>query len=129
MKKLLLIIALTTLCCSCMQDYEEQIFCTVNLEAKVSDGTEFVSIVIDNSVKGNFFQNLNTGEVYELPTFINNACTMKILKGVYIFAFDGTALMSDGTQKTVRCSAHRSPNDSVNLVKDTETLEFEIMVL
>lgn len=111
---------------SCMEKSDD-IFSTVTLNTVLSSGEVPVSIKIDSRQAGNFFQNINTGEDYEYPLFVNGSCTMRVQKGVYILAFDGTATMADGTQKTVRCSEHRSPNSSVNLIKDTETLELSLI--
>ena len=90
---------------------------------------ELVSIRVDNSLKGNFFRNLNTGEEYSYPLFVNGSCALKVLKGVYIFAFDGTATLPDGSTCRVRCYEHRSPNDSVNILDDDVELTFELLKL
>lgn len=106
----------------------EDIYSVVKLKASAGD-VELVTIKVDNSVEGNYFRNLNTGEDYEYPLFTNGSCTLRVLKGVYIFAFDGTATMPDGTTRRVRCYSHRSPNDSVNILDDELTLEFDLLLL
>lgn len=75
------------------------------------------------------FRNLNTGEEYSYPLFVNGSCALKVLKGVYIFAFDGTATLPDGSTCRVRCYEHRSPNDSVNILDDDVELTFELLKL
>lgn len=106
----------------------EDMYSVVTLKA-VAGEIGLVAIRVDNSLDGNFFRNLNTGEEYEYPLFTNGSCTLRVLKGVYIFAFDGSATLSDGTVKKVRCYAHRSPNDSVNILEDELTLEFDLLML
>ena len=88
-----------------------------------------MSIRVDNSLKGKFFRNLKTGEEYSYPLFVNGSCALKVLKGVYIFAFDGTATLPDGSTCRVRCYEHRSPNDSVNILDDDVELTFELLKL
>ena len=104
------------------------IYSNVTLNA-ACEGLELVSIRVDNSLKGNFFRNLNTGEEYPYPLFVNGSCALKVLKGVYIFAFDGTATLPDGSTCRVRCYEHRSPNDSVNILDDDVELTFELLKL
>lgn len=105
----------------------EEIYSTVRLNA-VSEEKP-IAINIDQSLKGNFFRNLNTGEEYTYPVLVGGSCTMRVLKGVYIFAFDGTATMEDGSTRKVRCYQHRSPNDSVNILADKEEINFDLMLL
>lgn len=126
MKRLAIFLAALLAAVSCVEKTDD-IFSTVTLNTVLSDGEVPVSIKIDSRQDGNFFQNINTGEDYEYPLFVNGSCTMRVQKGVYILGFDGTATMADGTQKTVRCSEHRSPNSSVNLIEDTEVLELNLI--
>lgn len=124
---LTIVLLLIPLVISCGRGVDE-IYSTVTLNAVCGD-MQLVSIRVDNSLKGNFFQNLNTGEEYTYPLFVNGNCTLKVLKGVYIFAFDGTATLPDGSTCRVRCYEHRSPNDSVNILDDDVELIFELLKL
>ena len=126
-KVLIILSLLLQLVLSCERGVDE-IYSTVTLNAVCGD-MNLVSIRVDNTQKGNFFRNLNTGEEYSYPMFVNGTCTLKILKGVYIFAFDGTATLPDGSTCRVRCYEHRSPNDSVNILDDSEDLTFELLKL
>ena len=126
-KGLLLILMLFPLAISCGRSVDG-IYSNVTLNAACGD-MNLVSIRVDNSLKGNFFRNLNTGEEYPYPLFVNGNCTLKVLKGVYIFAFDGTATLPDGSSCRVRCYEHRSPNDSVNILEDDVELTFELLKL
>ena len=112
---------------SCGQGVDD-IYSNVTLNA-VCEGVELVSIRVDNSLKGNFFRNLNTGEEYPYPRFVNGSCVLKVLKGVYIFAFDGSATLPDGSVCRVRCYEHRSPNESVNILDNDVELTFELLKL
>lgn len=126
-KGLIILSLLLPLVLSCGRGIDE-IYSTVTLNAVCGD-MNLVSIRVDNSQKGNFFRNLNTGEEYSYPMFVNGNCTLKILKGVYIFAFDGTATLPDGSTCRVRCYEHRSPNDSVNILDDSVELTVELLKL
>lgn len=126
-KGLIILSLLLQLVLSCERGVDE-IYSTVTLNAVCGD-MNLVSIRVDNTQKGNFFRNLNTGEEYSYPMFVNGTCTLKILKGVYIFAFDGIATLPDGSTCRVRCYEHRSPNDSVNILDDSEDLTFELLKL
>ena len=126
-KGLIILSLLLPLVLSCGRGIDD-IYSTVTLNAVCGD-MDLVSIRVDNSQKGNFFRNLNTGEEYSYPMFVNGGCTLKILKGVYIFAFDGTATLPDGSTCRVRCYEHRSPNDSVNILDDDVEITFELLKL
>ena len=54
---------------------------------------------------------------------------MESVQGVYIFAFDGTATLTDGSTRRVRCYEHRSPNDSVNIIDDDVEITIELLPL
>ena len=68
--KLLIILLLLPLAFSCRQNVDN-IYSTVTLNA-VCDGLQMPAIRVDNSVKGNFFSNLNTGEKYDYPLQFTN---------------------------------------------------------
>ena len=125
--KVFLILLLFPLMLSCGQNVED-VYSNVTLNA-VGGDMQLPAIRVDNSVKGNYFSNLNTGEKYDYPLFVNGKCTLKVLKGVYIFAFDGTATLTDGSIRRVRCYEHRSPNDSVNILDDDVEITFELLSL
>ena len=127
LKGLIMVSLLLPLVFSCGRSVDG-IYSNVTLNA-TCEGLELVSIRVDNSLKGNFFRNLNTGEEYSYPLFVNGSCALKVLKGVYIFAFDGTATLPDGSTCRVRCYEHRSPNDSVNILDDDVELTFELLKL
>ena len=112
---------------SCGQNVDD-IYSNVTLNTVCGD-MQLPAIRVDNSVKGNFFSNLNTGERHDYPLFVNGKCTLKVLKGVYIFAFDGTATLTDGSTRRVRCYEHRSPNDSVNIIDGDVEITVELLPL
>ena len=88
-----------------------------------------MTVSVDNSLKGNFFQNLNTGEKYNYPLLSGGQTQIKVLKGVYIFAFDGIATLDDGTKRHVRCYEHRSPTNSLNILDDKMSITLNLMLL
>jgi len=126
---ILLVSALLTAPCSCTKNADQDIYCDVTLQAVLPDGGDIITLEVDMSVKGNFFRNLNTQQDYDYPIFANNKCTLRVLKGVYILAFDGKALLSDGSYRTVRCSQYTAPADAVTLLEDSQTLELDLTIL
>ena len=115
--------------CSCTKDVEENILCTVTLHASLPDGSQIVSMTVDPTMPGNMFRNLNTGINYTFPVFVNNACSLQVQKGVYLIAFDAQAMLKDGSMRNVRFTAWKNPLSAVSLLKDTELLEIELILL
>lgn len=113
---------------SCKKEDSSNVFSTLTLKVQCEE-LNIMTIAIDNSLKGNFFQNLNTGEKYNYPLLSGGLTQIKVLKGVYIFAFDGTATLDDGTKRQVRCYEHRSPTNSVNVLDDHMSITLNLMVL
>lgn len=107
----------------------EEIFCDVTLEVSVKGSPDYVSIVIDPSLKGNMFRNLNTAQDYPMPAIVGGTASMRVLKGLYMIAFDGKITLTDGTVRTVRFSAHNSPDKAVYLLGDSETISLELTML
>lgn len=128
MNKTVTIICLLITAIGCNKTSNDDIFSTVTLVAHC-DEAKLISIRVDNTVKGNYFQNLNNGLKYDFPYFTNGKCTIKVLKGVYIVAFDGEAILEDGRTRKVRCYEHRSPNDSINILEGQAELTFNLMLL
>ena len=55
--------------------------CTLTLQAELSDGRVPVSITVDPALPGNRFRNLNSGQSYPFPTFVNNSGVLEVLRG------------------------------------------------
>ena len=70
LKGLIMVSLLLPLVFSCGRSVDG-IYSNVTLNA-ACEGLELVSIRVDNSLKGNFFRNLNTGEEYSYPLFVNS---------------------------------------------------------
>ncbi len=128
MRKSLLILVLFVLS-ACTKTGSDDLFCHVTLRVSPVQEETVVALNIDNTLAGNFFQNLNTGEKYNYPMFVNGKCEMTVLKGVYVLSFDGTAAFADGTGRRVRCTEHNSPNTAVQLLEDQCELTLELLVL
>ena len=101
MKKALILCCLLFLT-ACTKAVQEKMMCTLTLQTELSDGRVPVSITVDPALPGNRFRNLNTGQSYPFPTFVNNSGVLEVLKGVYVVSFDGDALFQDGSHATVR---------------------------
>ena len=123
MKKLALILSLLVLV-SCTK---QNLFCRVTLQ--VESEQPIVALTVDNSLTGNYFRNLNTGETYPFPVFVNGKCEEQVLKGVYVLAFDGVAAYADGTARRVRSAQYATMLDAVTLTGDNVTVTLKLLDL
>ena len=123
MKKLALILSLLVLV-SCTK---QNLFCRVTLQ--VESEQPIVALTVDNSLTGNYFRNLNTGETYPFPVFVNGKCEVQVLKGVYVLAFDGVAAYADGTARRVRSAQYATMLDAVTLTGDNVTVTLKLLDL
>ena len=122
------------LCCfvlltACTKAVEEKMMCTLALQAELPDMRVPVSITVDPTLPGNQFRNLNTGQSYPFPTFVNNKGAMEVLKGVYQVAFDGEALFQDGSRATVRFTEWSTPSSAITLMEDRQEIVLKLMVI
>ena len=123
MKKFALILPLLVLV-SCSR---QNLFCRVTLQ--VDSAQPVVALTVDNSLEGNYFRNLNTGETYPFPVFVNGKCELQVLKGVYVLAFDGLAAYADGTARRVRSAQYATMLDAVTLTADEATVTLKLLEL
>ena len=123
MKKFALILSLLVLA-SCSR---QNLFCRVTLQ--VDSAQPVVALTVDNSLEGNYFRNLNTGETYPFPVFVNGKCELQVLKGVYVLAFDGLAAYADGTARRVRSAQYATMLDAVTLTADEATVTLKLLEL
>lgn len=128
MKKALILCCLILLT-ACTKAVQEKMMCTLALQTELSDGRVPVSITVDPALPGNQFRNLNTGQSYAFPTFVNNKGAMEVLKGVYMVAFDGEALFQDGSRATVRFSEWSTPSSAITLMEDRQEIVLKLVVL
>ncbi len=123
MRKLIVILSLLSLV-SCSR---ENLCCKVTL---LLDSEEpIVALTVDNSLPGNYFRNLNTGETYDYPAFVNGRCEVEVLKGVYVLAFDGVAAFSDGSARQVRMAEYASSLKAVSLTADQAEVKLKLLEL
>lgn len=115
------------LSCGCRKS--QDVFSELCLTLSMPDGAEMLSMSVDMSQKGNFFRNLNNLQEYEFPLFVAGEGRMRVQKGMYILAFDAKARMADGSERKVRCAAHASPSHAVSVLKASETLELELIII
>ena len=123
MKKFALILSLLVLV-SCTK---QNLFCRVTLQ--VESEQPIVALTVDNNLAGNYFRNLNTGETYPFPVFVNGKCEVQVLKGVYVLAFDGVAAYADGTARRVRSAQYATMLDAVTLTGDNVTVTLKLLDL
>ena len=123
MKKFALILPLLVLV-SCSR---QNLFCRVTLQ--VDSAQPVVALTVDNRLEGNYFRNLNTGETYPFPVFVNGKCELQVLKGVYVLAFDGLAAYADGTARRVRSAQYATMLDAVTLTADEATVTLKLLEL
>lgn len=123
------ILLLALLAVSCGKVEQEDLLCTVTVECTFPDGANAITLEVDSAPAGNYFRNMNTLEDFPIPTIVNNRCTMRVLKGAYLVAFDGTATFADGTVRNVRCAGHSVPAQCVELLTDEASLTLELVYL
>lgn len=123
MKKFALILSLLVLV-SCTK---QNLFCRVTLQ--VESEHPMVALTVDNTLAGNYFRNLNTGETYPFPVFVNGKCELQVLKGVYVLAFDGVAAYADGSAHRVRSAQYATMLDAVTLTGDNATVTLKLLDL
>ena len=126
MKRLLGITALLLLITGCTR---ESIWCDLVLQARMPDGESIVMLTVDPSLDGNFLRNVNTLETYDIPAFINGTARLRVLKGLYVLAFDGVAELEDGREKKVRFAGHTTEANAFQALEDDVTLPLTLVVL
>ncbi len=114
---------------SCVKNAGQDIYCEVTLAASLPSGQDIVALKVDNTQPGNYFRNLNTGQEYDFPIFVDGKCRMKVLKGVYLVSFDGVAALPDGSARRVRSAEYSASLYAVNLLGDQEELPIHLIVL
>lgn len=122
------LLSLFALFCGCKKQSDD-IYTTVLLKAQMPDGRNIVRMEVDETLAGTFIRNLNTRMDYDFPLFVNGEGTVKLLKGVYLIAFDATATFADGKSKRVRYSGSSSPAKALNLLGDNEVVVLKLMEL
>jgi len=127
--KRILNILLLLVCTACTKNAGQEIYCDLTLELSLPSGAQVAALAVDNAGPGNFFRNLNTGEEYNFPVFVNGKCRMKVLKGVYVLGFDALAGLADGTGLRVRSAEYTTMLYAVSLVEDTQTLTLNLLEL
>lgn len=129
MKRLIILTTALLCLCACVRDTDMDLYVNVSMRTVLPGGEEIRSMRIDMSDGGNYFRNLNTGQEYEFPTFTDGQADMKVLKGVYTYAFDAIAQLHDGKWISVRCAEHNAPAKAVSLLEDNSVMEINLMEL
>ena len=127
--KRILNILLLLVCMACTKNAGQEIYCDLTLELSLPSGAQIAALTVDNAGAGNYFRNLNTGEEYDFPVFVNGKCRMRVLKGVYVLGFDALAGLADGTGLRVRSAEHTTMLYAVSLVEDTDTVTLNLLEL
>lgn len=128
MRKVLAII-LVLCVASCVKVIPGDVTCHLTLQAQLLSGENIVALQVDNSLPGNLIKNINTGETYPIPLFVNGQCELDVLKGVYIVSFDGVAALSSGKGYKVRCTEHATILTAVSLVEDSSNVTLKLQVM
>lgn len=127
--RIILLLLAASLITGCGKEGISEIYTDVTIILDMPDGSGIVSLAIDNTVEGNFLRNMNTLREYNFPVFTSNTATIRLLKGIYVIGFDGTAILSDGTVRTVRSAQYHYPEKAVILTGGNETLTLKLTVL
>ena len=126
MKKILGITVFLLLAAGCTR---ENIWCDLVLQAQIPDGGKIVMMTVDPALDGNYLRNINTLETYDIPVFVNGTARVKVLKGLYVLAFDATAELESGQEKKVRFSGHTTEANAFSALEDEVTLPLTLIVL
>jgi len=129
MKRIVVILMLLVVAAGCSKPVEDNIYCDVTLRLSLPGGKEVASMTVNPALRGNMFKNINTGINYPYPEFVGDVCKMTVQKGVYMIAFDGDVVYSDGTSGLVRFTGYNSLSNVRNLLEDEETVELSVIVL
>lgn len=114
---------------ACSDDNPDNNYTNVEMKVALPSGEQIVLLTPDNGNAGTFLRNVNNYFEYEIPVFVDNRATMRIEKGVYIMAFDGSATMADGTIRRVRMTAHSVMRDAIELTSDNESITLPLSFL
>lgn len=115
--------------CSCGKDSEDNPFTMVSMQAQMPDGSKILRMKVDTTLESSFIKNLNTQMDFDFPLFVNGEATVKLLKGVYLIAFDATATLSDGKSRRVRYAGNNSPDRAAVFLGDKEVIILKLMEL
>lgn len=129
MKRIIILTSALLCLCACARDTDMDLYVNVSMHTVLPGGEEIRSMRIDMSDGGNYFRNLNTGQEYEFPTFTDGRADIKVLKGVYTYAFDAIAQLPDGKWISVRSAEHNAPAKAVSLLEDNAVMEINLMKL
>ena len=114
---------------SACSDDTADIYADVEMLLAAPDG-ELIQIVRpDNGQATTFLRDINNNRVYAIPSFIDNRATVRVEKGVYVMAFDGEAVMPDGTVRRVRMTGHSVIKDALTFNEAKVTITLNIFFL
>lgn len=125
----LIICLFATVAFSACSDDTADLYADVEMLLAAPDG-ELIQIVRpDNGQATTFLRDINNNRVYAIPSFIDNRATLRVEKGVYVMAFDGEAVMPDGTVRRVRMTGHSVIKDALTFNQDKVTVTLNIYFL
>lgn len=113
----------------CTKYGDADLFTSLTLVAELPDGTTPVVVTPDNNLKGTFIMNINTLQEFDYPSFVGGHCCLVIPRGVYVFSFDGTATLGDGSRLKVRYSGHNTYESAITLLGESEEMVVKLTVL
>ncbi|MCD8386468.1 MAG: hypothetical protein LUD17_06190 [Bacteroidales bacterium] len=113
----------------CDVDHDENIYCEAEIALQLPDNAQIALLRPDTDLEGTFFRNLNTQIEYTIPTFVNNRATARVQKGIYLIAFEGEAVMADGTVRSVRLADYSVTREAIYLLGDYESVTLNLSYL
>lgn len=114
---------------SACSDDTADIYADVEMLLATPDG-ELIQIVRpDNGQPTTFLRDINNNRVYPIPSFIDNRATVRVEKGVYVMAFDGEAVMPDGSVRRVRMTGHSVMKDALTFNDANVTVTLNVFFL
>lgn len=128
------VLAVSARCCllllpvaavSCAPESRE-IFSSLELRLEFPDGACPVLVRPSGDDRVSFIRNMNTGQVYACPVFVNGTARIQVRKGLYVFGFDADADFGDGRVRRIRSRGYRTPEEAAVWMKDRDTVNIQV---
>ena len=107
-------------------DAPDDIFTNVEMIIEAPDGEMLTMVRPDNGQPSTFLRDINNNRQYPIPLFVDNRAQLRMERGIYVMAFDGDAVLPDGTTRRVRMSGHSVMRDAIILNKPSETITIKV---
>lgn len=131
MKRYIVILCAAVAVCllgGCEKNEDQNIWTDLTVRLVWPEGYEAAAWEIERDSATSFITNQNTKELFEFPAFENDEATIRIPKGYYLVGLRISATLPNGQKQILDSTGHRSPDDPLYFMNDTETLTLELAV-